>query len=279
MKILIHILLIFLLNIPLSTSNPNNFFRSIDYKEIFSEHKKQSAFSEETRNECLVSESEAYTILKEKYNLNPDYITIDQNIRFILGKCNPVIYAPGLYGSRMVATINCPVLKLDFLNFVKMRLFCGNTICPDDSDEIEEYVIFPSILDSPFQVRVTKNVNKFTACQGFFYSFYNSRNECPEENCNYSDGIRISYYGGTKQTKDVSQCGIYALENILYAGKMLPPLITNKLISAGFYVMVENFRNMGYKDGFSAAGISYDYRRYIHSNKYFENALIYEINR
>ena len=279
MKILIHIFLIFLINIPLSTTNQNNFFRTIDYKEMLSEHKEQSAFSEETKNKCLVSESEAYTILKEKYNLNPDYITIDQNIRFILGKCNPVMYVPGLYASRMVATINCPVLKHDFLNFVKMRLFCGNTICPDDSDEIEEYVIFPSIMDSPFQLRVTKNVNKFTACQGFFYSFHNSKNECPEENCRYSDGIRISYYGGTKQTKDESQCGIYAQENILYAGKMLPPLITNKLISAGLYVMIQNFRNMGYKEGFSAAGISYDYRRYIHSNKYFENAFIYEINR
>lgn len=62
-------------------------------------------------NDCLISESEARIILKEKYNINPDYIDIDQNIRFILGKCNPVIYVPGLYASRMVATINCPVFK------------------------------------------------------------------------------------------------------------------------------------------------------------------------
>ena len=279
MKILIHILLIFFLNIPLSASNSNNFFRSIDFKEIFSEHKRQSAFSEETKNECLVSESEAYTILKEKYNLNPDYINIDQNIRFILGKCNPIMYVPGLYASRMVATINCQVLKQDFLNFVKMRLYCGNTVCIDDSDEIEEYVLFPSILDSPFQIRVTKKQNKFTACQGFFFSFHNSKNECPEKICSYSDGIRVSFYGATKQTKSESQCGINALENILYAGKIFPPLITNKLIEANFYVLIQNYRNMGYKDGFSASGMSFDYRRYIHSNKYFENAFIYEINR
>jgi alpha-beta hydrolase superfamily lysophospholipase len=60
---------------------------------------------------------------------------------------------------------------------------------------------------------------------------------------------------------------------------MIPPLITNKLTAANFYVMIQNYRKMGYKDGFSAAGVSFDYRRYIHSNKFFENSLIYEINR
>ena len=247
--------------------------------DISSEQSTQEKLSEETSNECLVSESEAYQILKEKYNLNPDYINIDQNIRFILGKCNPIIYAPGLYASRMVATINCPVLKQDFLNFVKMRLFCGDTVCKDETNENEEYVIFPSIFDSPFQIRVSNKYNKYTACQGFFYTFYNSKDECPDRICRYSDGIRISYYGGTKNTKDESQCGINSLENIIYAGKMIPPLITNKLTGANFYVMIQNYRKMGYKDGFSAAGISFDYRRYIHSNKYFEDSLIYEINR
>ena len=179
----------------------------------------------------------------------------------------------------MLATINCPVLKNDFLNFVKMRLFCGDTICKDETNENEEYVIFPSIFDSPFQIRVSEKYNKYTACQGFFYTFYNSKDECPDNICNYSDGIRISYYGGTKKTKEESQCGINSLENIIYAGKMIPPLITNKLTAANFYVIIQNYRKMGYKDGFSAAGVSFDYRRYIHSNKFFENSLIYEINR
>lgn len=274
---------LFLTNIPLYTSNTSNFFRSskisLELNEILRENSNEEKFSDESTNECLVSESEAYDILKNKYNLDPDYITIDQNIRFILGKCNPILYVPGLYASRMLATINCPVLKHDFLNFVKMRLFCGENICKDETNENEEYVVFPSIFDSPFQIRVTDNVNKYTACQGFFYSFHNSRNECPENICSYSDGIRISFYGGTKKTKKESQCGINSIENILYAGKIIPPLIANKLISANFYVMIQYYRKMGYKDGFSAAGIPFDYRRYIHSNKYFESAFIYQINR
>ena len=279
MKLRTQFILIFLVNISIFYCSKQNFFRNIDLQEIIEENEKQKNLSSDDTDGCLVSKSEAYKILKEKYNLNPDYINIDDNIRFILGKCNPIIYVPGLYASRLVASINCKVLKLDFLNFVKMRLFCGNTVCIDDTDEIEEYVIFPALLDSPFQIRVNSRTNKFTACQGFFYSFYNSKNECPENNCRYSDAIRISFYGGTKETKSESQCGINSLENILYFGKLFPPAIVNKLTSANFYVMIQYYRNMGYRNGFSASGLSFDYRRYIHSNKFFENSLIYEINR
>jgi len=279
MKFCSLIIIIVLFNISIFKCSKQNFFRNIDIQEILEENEKQEKFASEDTDACLVSKEEAYKIIKEKYNLNPDYINIDDNIRFILGKCNPIIYTPGLYASRLVATINCPVLKLDFLNFVKMRLFCGNTVCQDDTNEKEEYVIFPAILDSPFQIRVNSRTNKFTACQGFFYSFYNSRNECPENGCRYSDAIRISFYGGTKDTKSESQCGINSLENILYFGKLFPAAISNKLTSANFYVIIQYYRNMGYRDGFSAAGLSFDYRRYIHSNKYFENSLIYQINR
>ena len=249
----------------------------INLKEMMKEQMEDLKLGD--TNECLVTEDEARTILQEKYNIDPNYINIDKNIRFILGKCYPIIYLPGLYASRMVATINCPVFKKDFLNFVKMRLYCGNTICEDETNEYEEYVIFPSIFDSPFQIRVTENVNKYTACQGYFYTFYNSRTECPEGNCEYSDGIRISFYGGTKKTKHDSKCGIKALEDIIYASNFLPAFITNRLTEANFYVMIQNYRKMGYTDGFSAAGISFDYRRYINTFKFFQNSLEYEINR
>ena len=199
-------------------------------------------------------------------------------MRFILGKCNPVIYVPSIYASRLVASINCSVFKKDFMSYIKMRLYCGNTICADDKDTIEEYVIFPAIFDSPFQIRVTENVNKFTACQGYFLGYYNSRKECPEGNCEYSDGVRISVYGGTKSTKNKSKCGIYAQEDVIYYGKIIPSFVFKKRTTESSYVMFDYFRKMGYKDGFSSAGIAYDYRRYIHSCKYFESAFEYEIN-
>ena len=43
-------------------------------------------------------------------------------------------------------------------------------------------------------------------------------------------------------------------------------------------VVIDHFRKLGYKEGFSFAGIAYDYRRYIHSYKFVESAFEYEIN-
>ena len=34
-------------------------------------------------------------------------VAIDDNLKFILGGCNPVVLVPGLYGSRLVMNINC----------------------------------------------------------------------------------------------------------------------------------------------------------------------------
>ena len=250
---------------------------NVSMKELLSNINKNNL--QEDEDECLISKEEAKIILKEKYNINPDYIDIDQNIRFILGKCYPILYVPALYASRLVVSINCPIFKIDFLKFVKMRLFCGDTVCSDEENTNEEYVIFPAIFDSPFQIRVTDNINKYTACQAYFFSFYNSRIECPEGNCEYSDGVRISFYGGTNKTKSDSKCGIKAQEDVIYAGKIIPDSIVNQLTSQNAFVMIKNLRKVGYKDGFSDAGISYDYRRYAHSYKFFETAFEYEINR
>ena len=65
----------------------------VDIKELFNNINNDNLRDD---NECLISKDEAKIILKEKYNINPDYINIDQNIRFILGKCHPVIYIPDL---------------------------------------------------------------------------------------------------------------------------------------------------------------------------------------
>ena len=274
-------ILFFIIDLSIITMINTHFFKSkkmeIDIKELLLEQIEQEKLGRS--NECMISESEARIILKEKYNINPDYIDIDENIRFILGKCYPIVYAPGLYASRIVATINCPVLKKDFMHFVKMRLFCSNTICANETNTYEEYVIFPSFYGTPFQLRVNDKYNKFTACQAYFYTFYNTRTECPENNCEYSDGIRINYYGATKETKSYSKCGIKAQEDVLYGGDLFPTYITNKLINDNFYVMIQAYRNIGFNDGFSAAGVSFDYRRYFHSFKSFGTSLEYTINR
>ena len=164
--------LIFIINLSVLFIGNCHFFKGekmeVDIKE-FSNKVNNDNLGDS--NECLISEDQAKIILKEKYNINPDYIYIDQNIRFILGKCYPIIYIPALFASRLVATINCSVFKKNFLQFVKMRLYCGNTVCPDETNEIEEYVIFPAIFNSPFQIRVTDNINKLQHAKDIFLIF------------------------------------------------------------------------------------------------------------
>ena len=52
----------------------------IDIKEIIK--KELQSKNLEDSNDCLVTKEEARIILQEKYNINPDYIEIDNNIRF-----------------------------------------------------------------------------------------------------------------------------------------------------------------------------------------------------
>ena len=259
------------------TSSFHFFKKNIDLQKLIKEAKDSKL--EENTNECLVSKEEAEIILSEKYNLNPAYIDIDENLRFILGKCYPIIYVPALYASRLMATFNCPVFKKDFLNFVKMRLFCGTDICSDESNTNDEFVMFPAAFNSPFKLTVSGETNKYTSCLGYFFTYYNHKNECAENICNYSDGVRLSFYGATKNTKNDSKCGIKALEDLIYGGELLPPIIANKLSTGNIYKMVQRFRKMGYKEGFSVAGMSFDYRRFIFKNDYFNNAFEYEVNR
>ena len=48
------------------------------------------------KDECLPSLSETKEILKEKYGLEIEESKITNNLRFIAGKCNPVILVPGM---------------------------------------------------------------------------------------------------------------------------------------------------------------------------------------
>ena len=66
-----------------------------DYMEMNEEDEvnlKDSIFS---GDECLLSKKEATTLLKEKYGISNS--SPDENIRFILGKCSPVVLIPKIF--------------------------------------------------------------------------------------------------------------------------------------------------------------------------------------
>ena len=235
-------------------------------------------------NECLVSKSEAKTIIKEKYGSSYTG-TIDENMRFILGKCNPVLFVPGIYATRLVATINCKkFIQEDFNQFIHARVFCGDSICKDENNEHEEHVIFPALFDSPFTLRVSDD-NKHSACLGYFMKFFNKKDECPkmddgEPICNYSDAVRITYYGGTENTEAKAQCGLSAVKNVVSTGStIVPEAVVNSGSAKVFKEMISNFHSMGYREGFSYGAVPIDYRQYVSSNEFMKEGLKYQVEQ
>ena len=232
-------------------------------------------------NECLMAKAEAKSILEKDYGVK---VTPDEKQRFILGKCNPVLFVNGIFASRLAVSVNCKKLKAEEPDkFMDTRVFCGETVCKDENNENDEQVLFPALLDSAFTL-LDKDGNKYSSCTGYFMQFFNNKNECPKmENgknvCMYSDNVRIKYYGGTANTKDKARCGLKAVDNVIYAGNAVLEAGVNQGAAKVFHEMIAKFKKMGYDEGFSMAAVPQDYRRFATTNKFANEAFKYQINQ
>ncbi len=230
-------------------------------------------------NECIMSTKEAKKILENDYSIYSSQI--DDNIKFILGTCNPVLFIPGIYATKLTLTIDCKNFKTENRDrYMEMRVFCGNSICT--SNDIEEHPLFISLTDPPTAILNT-DTNKYSACLGFFMQFYNNKNECPNDNgksiCYYSKYVEIGYYGSSKNLVSKSKCGLNAVQNVIQTGSDSLDTIVNQGAPKVYKSMINRLKEMGYRDGFSYAGLPYDYRRFLYNNKFAINAFRYHIDR
>ena len=76
-------------NLKIDPNAPRNTTDSDDPFDDYTDPKYEKMDSVFNTDECLVSKDEAIKILKEKYDI-PFSGTPDVNLRFILGKCNPI---------------------------------------------------------------------------------------------------------------------------------------------------------------------------------------------
>lgn len=185
-----------------------------------------------------------------------------------------------------MVNINCKKLAQEDngRRLIETRLFCDDSICADTNNEDEEHVLFPTVFNSPFSLIIGEK-NKYSTCLAYFEKFFNQKDECPkmdndERICIHSDAVKISYSGGTKGTVNKSKCGLAAMRNIIRSGL---PEIADKVInqkgSKVFGVMMKEFISMGYKEGFSLAGVPLDYRRFVATNRFAIEAFKYQINK
>jgi hypothetical protein len=193
---------------------------------------------------------------------------------------------PGLFGSRLALQINCDNFLSNPENLKNLRFFCGESICPSKKGS-EEHTIWPSLFSGPFKL----NKNTETPyCLGYFFTFYNNKEDCPTwlpeggsdplSVCNVDPSVKIKAYGETEKTKIDGECGIRGIRNIVDSGKAyIPDLATNFGASKNFDSLYQRLEDLGYRVGFSMAGIAYDYRRFVVQNKKFQADFKYHIER
>ena len=245
-------------------------------------------------SECLATKKETEEFIK---NNNINYKgTIDNNIKFIAGKCNPIILVPGIYSTRLKVRINCKSLKNDDTKiYEKIQFYCGTQICSNKNDKDRNLNLWFNVLGDGFSLlknyynsekneyefveekKVEWN-NQYGACLGFFMTIFNNEKECPtyggsKKICQYSSNIRISYDGGFFDTLDDADCGVKAVENVLQT-----PHIQLKTPKTNvFGTLVKKLADLGYSTGFSLGAIPNDFRKFISTNDFAFESLKYLI--
>ena len=132
-------------------------------------------------DECLMPKSDAVKVLQQSYgvtNSNPD-----DNLKFILGRCNPVLLIPGIYATKLVVELQCKNIATEekLTTLKNLRLFCGDTLCKDETKVYEEHPLFMGVLDKAFTIIGTEN-DKYSSCLAFIMNFFQNPNECPTVN-------------------------------------------------------------------------------------------------
>ena len=214
--------------------------------------------------------------MNEKYNITVDKEKINDDLRFVVGDCNPVVLIPGIFSVRLRVQVDCEGLYNNEKDvYQKMRFFCLHHICPY-IDQPDEYFLF-FYLEGPFgfmkSLIGTKNLHN--ACFSFFMTIFNG-DECPLKKniCTKSEYIKVTFDGGTKESYQDSQCGVWAIKDVFLSSDNFITrgyLNTSKVYAEIREMLIEN----GYNYGFSLGGIPNDFRRFVATNKFTTNIFRY----
>ena len=277
--------------------------------EQFDEEKENFEDFNLTSTQCQASDKDIEDYLKQhniEYNQKKD-----QNLRFILSPCSPIVLVPGIYSTKLKVKINCRDLKRhDKDLYKKIKFYCSKYVCSDELDRSENRYLWLNLgkdgftlirqkfepktnfADDDDDLNLEENIretydfdwdNRFAACLGFFMTIFNNETECPiiigkrgeKRICGHSNNIQIRFLGGFYDDKKESECGVKPIENCAITD--LGPAVTSK--TKVFEVLVQKLEKIGYKKGFSLSGVPNDFRTFISTNKFGEESLVYHIQR
>ena len=233
-------------------------------------------------DECLLSTSEAKSILEEDYGISN--ISPDNRIRFILGKCSPVLLVPGIYASKLLVELQCENIaeKERTTTLKEIRIFCGDTICEDESVERKEHPLFIGLLDETFSILGSEK-DKYSSCIGYFMNHFQNENECPTINdkkiCKHSPYVKVGFYGGTTETENKGRSGVEGVQNVIQSGILIINDIVNTGVAQSYNTISDTLIDMGYEEGFSLDGLPNNYRRFLATNNFSEKVFRPQIER
>jgi hypothetical protein len=157
-------------------------------------------------------------------------------------------------------------------------------VCEDENNELEEHNLFLSGLGA-FQLTILGDVNKYSACTGYFLTFFNSKKACSSYDedkddyvCNYSENIRVVYYGGITESKSYRKCGLNAVQNVVMVPSFLEEQVNTGMFRS-YGPLIDRLEKQGYKAGFSLAAIPNDYRQFLANNNFTINAFRYQVEK
>ena len=240
------------------------------------------------KDECLPSVIDTIEILKEKYGIEIEKSKVTDNLRFIAGKCNPVILVPGMLSVRTRFKIDCDNLKEKERDiYKKMKFFCRfDDVCPPinfwqyHEDEFFLNIVGRFGFSEPLGCTNNKDdsftltcQNIYNACFSYFLNIFNG-DECAEYSsgksvCTKSDYIKILFFGGTPNTYKKSKCGTNAVKNIMSEIDIKTSRVYGDIIDL--------FKEIGYNFGFSLGAIPNDFRKFVATNKFATDSFRYLI--
>ena len=90
---------------------------------------------------------------------------------------------------------------------------------------------------------------------------YNNNKEDLKQFCIYNKYIKVTFSGNTETTKQNLKCGIKPISRILDPGySLIPESSVNAGSTSVYYTLSEHLKSKGYIEGFSMAGLPYDFR-------------------
>ena len=176
---------------------------------------------------------------------------------FRKGPCSPIMFIPGIAGSKLVAQIDCYALKGGAPDV--FEAFGWKTCVGDQYRPKSEYVAWIPVLGpNSFLISGT---NERKCFEGLLkVTTYKENGVLKFKNA--SPGVVISPYGATPGTRGTSKCAFDGISNLLGIDLTINLIVTKVTVDPQGYFdnLREVFQHAGYVSGLSMQALPYDFR-------------------